>query len=717
MNDNENDRTYTKEKHQHEHHDHSSEHEDHSQHAHQEHDHRHHDHNHHHDPSGDHHDDDHHEQHDHGSHGHHDHGDMVSDFRRRFYISLAVTIPILILSPMIQSFIGVDWRFPFDQYLLFTLATFVFFYGGWPFITGGISELKEKNPGMMTLIGLAILVAYGYSTLTVFGWEGSDFFWELATLIDIMLLGHWLEMRSVMGASNALEELVKLMPNEAHKLDDDDNVTDVPTSELKQVDNVLVKPGEKIPVDGTIYEGSSAIDESMLTGESVPVEKADGDEVIGGSVNKEGSIKVTVKKTGDDSYLSQVITLVREAQDSKSKTQDLTNRAAKWLFYIALASGFITLVVWLLLGYQFDVALERMVTVMVITCPHALGLAAPLVIAVSTSISAKRGLLIRNRANFEGARKLDAVVFDKTGTLTKGEFGVSDIVPNEGYREDDVLLWAASLEQNSEHPIASGIVSSANERNLDLKKIDAFESITGKGIEGTIEGKKVNVVSPGYVDSHNLEYDKTRFKQLSEEGKTVVFVLVNDELTGMIALADMVRETAKEAVASLKEKGIEPIMLTGDNQKVADWVASKLGIKQVFAEVLPDDKANQITKIQQKGLKVAMTGDGVNDAPALATADLGIAIGAGTDVAMESADVVLVKSNPKDVESLVDLSGKTYRKMVQNLWWAAGYNIVAIPLAAGVLAPIGIVLSPAVGAVLMSLSTIVVAINAKLLKA
>ncbi|WP_234031576.1 copper-translocating P-type ATPase [Lentibacillus cibarius] len=618
---------------------------------------------------------------------------------------------------MLQSFAGVDWRFPFDQYIVFVLSTFLFFYGGWPFLTGGISELKNKNPGMMTLIGLAILVAYVYSSMTVFGWEGKDFFWELATLIDIMLLGHWIEMKSVMGASNALEELVKLMPNEAHKLDENGEVTDVPTSELQQGDHVLIKPGEKIPVDGTIYEGKSAIDESMLTGESVPIEKEKDDEVIGGSVNKEGSIKIAVEKTGEDSYLSQVVTMVKEAQESKSKTQDLTNRAAKWLFYLALASGFITLFIWLALGYAFDVALERMVTVMVITCPHALGLAAPLVVAVSTSLSAKRGLLIRNRANFEGARNLNAVVFDKTGTLTQGEFGVTELIPNGDYEKDEVLVWAASLEQNSEHPIASGIVSSATEQGLELKTIETFESITGKGIEGTIDGRKVNVVSPGYVQNNDMTYDQKTFEQLSEEGKTVVFVLLDDELIGMIALADMVRDTAKEAIASLKKKGVETIMLTGDNKKVADWVAGQLGIDEVYAEVLPDDKANQVKTIKGKGWKVAMTGDGVNDAPALATADLGIAIGAGTDVAMESADVVLVKSNPNDVVSLMELSRKTYRKMIQNLWWAAGYNIVAIPLAAGVLAPIGIVLSPAVGAVLMSLSTIIVAINAKLLKA
>ena len=656
-----------------------------------------------------------HEGHDH--YDHHDHGDMVSDFKKRFFISLIVTIPILALSPMIQEFMGVDWRFANDQYILFVLSTFVFFYGGWPFITGGISELRDKNPGMMTLIGLAIIIAYGYSALVVFGWTGNDLFWELATLVDIMLLGHWIEMRSVMGASNALEQLVKLMPNEAHRLDEHDQVEDVPLSNLQHHDRVLVKPGEKVPVDGIIVDGKSAIDESMLTGESVPVEKYQGDEVIGGSVNNEGSLTIQVEKTGEDSYLSQVITMVREAQDSKSKTQDLTNRAAKWLFYLALAAGFITLFVWLLLGYSFDTALERMVTVMVITCPHALGLAAPLVVAVSTAISAKQGLLIRNRANFEEARNLNAVVFDKTGTLTKGEFGVTDLVPMEGHQEDEVLSYAASLEQHSEHPIATGIVTSAKEKKIQLEKVVDFESITGKGIEGKVAGKQVNVVSPGYVNDHQMDYDEKLFNAMSEAGKTVVFVLVEDRLIGMIALADMVRETAKEAIAALKNNGIHSIMLTGDNQKVANWVAKQLDIDEVYAEVLPNDKADQVKKIQKKGWKVAMTGDGINDAPALATADLGIAIGAGTDVAMETADVVLVKSNPKDVVALMDLSKKTYRKMIQNLWWATGYNILAIPLAAGVLAPVGIVLSPAVGAVLMSLSTIIVAINAKLLKA
>ncbi|XKF10495.1 copper-translocating P-type ATPase [Planococcus rifietoensis] len=655
-----------------------------------------------------------------GGHGHHGHGgheDMVEDFKKRFFISLILTLPILAISPMIQHFMGVDWRFDNDMYVLFALSTIVFFYGGWPFLVGGIAELKDKAPGMMTLIALAITIAYSYSTFVVFGWDGNQLYWELATLVVIMLLGHWIEMRSIMGASNALEQLVKLMPNEAHRLDDDKQVEDVPLSEIRNKDWVLVKPGEKIPVDGVIVEGHSAVDESMLTGESIPIEKEDGDAVIGGSVNKEGSLVVEVEKTGEDSYLSQVITMVKEAQESKSRTQDLTNRAAKWLFYLALVAGFVTLFAWLALGYSFDIAIERMVTVMVITCPHALGLAAPLVVAVSTSISAKQGLLIRNRADFEGARNLNAVVFDKTGTLTKGEFGVTDIIASDGYSEEQVLQLAAAIEQNSEHPIATGIVQSAKERNLTIGKVTDFESITGKGIQGQVDGMKVNAVSPGYIKGENLPYDEHVFNALSEEGKTVVFVLADDKLAGMIALADMVRDTAKQAVAALKEKGIHSIMLTGDNQKVANWVAAQLGIEEVYAEVLPDDKANQIKKIKDKGWRVAMTGDGVNDAPALATADLGIAIGAGTDVAMETADVVLVKSNPNDVVALIDLSKKTYRKMVQNLWWATGYNIFAIPLAAGVLAPWGIIVSPAVGAVFMSLSTVIVAINAKLLKA
>jgi P-type Cu2+ transporter len=652
------------------------------------------------------------DQEDHSSH----HAHMVDDFKRRFYISLIITFPILILSPMIQDFLGIELRFTGDMYILFGLASFIFFYGGWPFLKGSWDELKRKEPGMMTLIALAITVAYVYSSLTVLGLSGKNFFWELATLIDIMLLGHWIEMKSVMGASHALEELVKLMPSEAHLIDEEGNVKDIQTSELKQGDKVLIKPGEKVPVDGMIIKGESSLDESMLTGESVPVEKFKDDQVIGGSINGEGSLTVSVEKTGKDSYLSQVVIMVKEAQESKSRTQDLSNRAAKWLFYIALLAGIITFAVWLLIGESFVYALERMVTVMVIACPHALGLAAPLVVARSTAIAAKRGLLIRNRASFEGARNLDAIVFDKTGTLTEGKFGITDIKMVENSEEDEVIRLAASLEAQSEHPIARGIFEEAEKRSIKLSEPENFQSITGKGLKGTINGKSVMVVSPGYMAEEKISYEVDIYQKLSGEGKTVVFVLVEGELSAMIALADKVRESSKEAIKRLKELNIRAMMLTGDNQQVADWVAGKLDLDEVYAEVLPHQKADKIKEVKEEGLKVAMTGDGVNDAPALANADLGIAIGAGTDVAMETADVILVKSNPNDVVSIIALSKATYRKMIQNLWWAAGYNIVAIPLAAGVLYNAGIVLSPAVGAVLMSLSTVIVAINARLLK-
>lgn len=661
---------------------------------------------------------DHHEKHDHEGHGNHghDHGHMISEFKMRFYISLLVTIPILVLSPMIQSFFNFELTFTGANYVLFGLATFIFFYGGKPFLTGSFDELKQKNPGMMTLIALAIVVAYGYSTLSVFGLSGSDFFWELATLIDIMLLGHWIEMRSVMSASNALEELVKMMPSEAHVIGENGEVKDVKVSTLKPGDKVLVKPGEKIPVDGSIVKGKSSVNESMLTGESIPVDKEKDDEVIAGSINGEGSLTIQVEKTGEDSYLSQVVTMVKEAQESRSKTQDLSNRAAKWLFYVALASGVITLVTWLALGYSFAYALERMVTVMVIACPHALGLAAPLVVARSTALAAKQGLLIRNRTNFEEARNIETIVFDKTGTLTEGKFGITDILTEESYDKDEVLQIAASLEVQSEHPIARGIVEAAKERNISLLELKQFESMTGKGLKGNVNENEVLVVSPGYVKQMAIDYNIEKFNELSEQGKTVVFVIINNKLTGMLALADKVRESAERAIARLKELNIESQMLTGDNDKVANWVAKQLNLDQVVAEVLPHQKAEKIKEIKKTGKKIAMTGDGVNDAPALANADLGIAVGAGTDVAMETADVILVRSNPEDVVSILELSKSTYNKMIQNLWWAAGYNIVTIPLAAGVLAPIGIVLSPAIGAVLMSLSTVIVAINARLFK-
>lgn len=647
--------------------------------------------------------------------GHDHHGDMVAEFRNKFFVILIVTIPIMLLSPMIQEFMGVEWRFTGDLYILAALSTFVYFYGGWPFLKGAVDELRGGEPGMMTLIGMAISIAFFYSVAVVFGFNGEQIFWELATLVLIMLLGHWIEMRSINNASKALESLASLMPDTAHRISGDGSTDEVRVDEIKAGDHVLVKPGDKMPLDGKIIKGESQVDESMLTGESVPVVKSVGDEVIGGSINREGSLTVEIEKLMDASYLNQVIEMVKDSQKTKSRTQDVTNKAAKWLFYIALAAGIITFIVWLAIGSTVDTAIQRMVTVMVITCPHALGLAAPLVISVSTALSAKHGLLIRNRPQFEQARNINAVIFDKTGTLTEGAFGVTDMETFSSMDEDAVLSYAATVENDSEHPIATGIVDEASARNLELHEMSDFNSITGVGIEGKIEGRNVKVVSPGYVAEHDINFDDARFNEWSSQGKTVVFLVVDEELSGAIALADKIKESAKETVAELHKRNIKAIMLTGDNRKVADHVAEQIGIDEVYAEVLPDQKADKVAEIQERGLVVAMTGDGINDAPALTRADVGIAVGAGTDIAMDSADIVLVDSNPKDILAIFSLSKKTYNKLVQNLIWATGYNIFAIPLAAGVLAPWGIILSPAVGAVLMSLSTIIVAINAQLL--
>jgi Cu2+-exporting ATPase len=540
------------------------------------------------------------------------------------------------------------------------------------------------------------------------------FFWELATLVDIMLLGHWIEMKSVMGASKALEELAKLMPSEAHKIMSDGSVRDVPLSDLTSEDEVLVKPGEKIPADGEVVKGESSVNESMLTGESVPVAKSVGSMVIGGSINGEGSIKIVVKKTGVEGFLSQVIELVRKAQESKSRTQDLANRAALWLTFIALGGGALTLFVWLVVMHKdFAFALERTVTVMVITCPHALGLAVPLVVAVSTSLAAANGLLIRDRSAFEAARNLKAIIFDKTGTLTKGQFGITDtLLFTDSINESELHELAAAVEANSEHPIAQGILAGIEQP----RPVEEFASIPGKGAEGIVGGKAVKVVSPGYLVAHDLAVQDERIDALSAQGKTVVFVVVDGHVYGAIALADVIRPESKAALAELKEMGVKTMMLSGDNRKVAKWVSEEVGLDEFFAEVLPGEKADKVREVQERGLFVGMTGDGVNDAPALAQADVGIAIGAGTDVAVEAADVVLVRSNPRDVVTLIKLSRATYRKMIQNLWWAAGYNILAIPLAAGVLYRYGILLGPAAGAALMSLSTVIVAINARYLR-
>lgn len=653
---------------------------------------------------------------DHDSQNHTDHhAMMVADFRRRFFFSIALMVPILVLSPMIQMLLGVDWRFPGDSYLLFGLSTMLFIYGGWPFVKGSKQELAEKSPAMMTLITLAIVVAYVYSSLTIFFIEGSDFFWELATLIVIMLLGHWIEMRSVIGASKALDELVKLMPEEAHVIGEDGETIDQAVSSLKTGDRILVKPGEKIPIDGKIFEGRSSVNEAMITGEVNPVDKEPEDEIIGGSINGEGILKFTVSKTGDETFISQVIKLVREAQQSKSKTQRLADVAAKWLFYVAMSAGTITFVSWIIITGDLGFAMERAVTVVIISCPHALGLAIPLVTAMSTGIGAKQGLLIRNRAAFENARRINAVIFDKTGTLTEGQFGVTDITAI-GISEDELFEIVYAIESNSEHPIAQGIVREGKKRGLTLIPVTDYQNVTGQGLKAKVEGKEILIGSPGFMRLQQISYDEDRLEELSSEGKTVIYILADQILLGFIALSDIVRDSSRPAVDALRTMDIESYLVTGDNQRSAAYVASQLGIDQVFAEVLPDEKAMKVDEIHELGKKVAMTGDGVNDAPALAKADLGIAIGAGTDVAIETADVILVKSNPQDVVNLIKLSRETYRKMVQNLVWATAYNVIALPLAAGVLFNQGVVITPALGAVLMSMSTIIVAINARLMK-
>lgn len=649
----------------------------------------------------------------HGEMGHDHHKMMIADFRKRFWVTLILTIPILIISPMIQGFIGYEFLLPGNQYILFGLSSVVYFYGGWPFITGFWSEVKKGAPGMMTLISMAITVAYVYSSATVFGLEGVDFFWELATLIAIMLVGHWIEMKSVLGASKALQLLVSMMPAEAHRVKGD-TIEDIPLEDLLKDDVILVKPGEKVPADGIITEGTSYLNESMLTGESKPVKKEIDDKVIGGSVNGNGSIKVKVEHTGKDSYLNKVITMVEEAQKSKSKMQNLSDRAAKWLTYIALGIGFGTLAVWLILGFPFVYALERMVTVMIIACPHALGLAIPLVVAISTAVSAQNGLLIRNRTAFEESRKITALLFDKTGTLTKGDFGVTRVESvNQKYPPKEILRLSSALEQSSEHPIAVGIIKKVKEDEVIIPNPENFNAITGKGVEANVEGKEIKVVSPGYLRDEKITIPEDAY---SDAAETVVFVLIDGKLAGYIALADEIRPESADAIKIFKKNNIKVLMATGDNERTAKAVSDKLGLDGYYAEVLPHQKVEIVKELESKGEFVAMTGDGVNDAPALAQANVGIAVGSGTDVAAETADIILVNSNPQDIANLILFGKATYNKMIQNLVWATGYNVIAIPLAAGVLYSTGFVLGPAVGAVLMSLSTIIVAINAQLLK-
>ena len=638
---------------------------------------------------------------------------MIKDFRNRFYFSLLLTLPILALTPLIKDLTGFGWTFPRADYVVFLLATILYFVGGWPFLSGLVKELKEKSPGMMTLIGMAITVAYGYSTAVTFGLPGMPFYWELATLIAIMLAGHWIEMTSVVGASAALEKLARLMPSEAHRKEGE-TIKDIPLSLVENGDLLIVKPGEKIPADGRIHEGAGYVDESMLTGESRPVRREKGDRLIGGSINGDSSITIKVDGVGEHAYLSKIITMVREAQQVKSKTQKLSDRAARYLTIAAITIGIATLVSWLLVGYDLQFAITRMATVMIITCPHALGLAIPLVVSVSTAKSAQHGLLIRNRTAFEQARKIDTIVFDKTGTLTKGTFTVTDVTSTDTgtYSKKDVLRLAASVEVHSEHPIGKSIVGHATAQGFELSSVDEVSAIKGKGIGGNVDGSAILVTSPSHARQLGIDIPSAK----DEQAVTRVFVLVEKRLIGSITLSDTVRPESHGAIKTLQSMGIACWMLTGDNEATARAVSEELGMNGYFAEVLPDEKQQKIKELQKKGSFVAMTGDGVNDSPALAQADVGIAIGSGTDVAASTADIVLVDSNPQDIVTLIRFGKATYSKMIQNLVWATAYNVFAIPLAAGVLHFTGFILQPEVGAVLMTLSTVVVAINARLLK-
>lgn len=643
---------------------------------------------------------------------------MIKDFKRRFWVSLVLTVPVVVLSDTLQSFAGLDEKieFAYETYIQFVFAAIITVYGGKPFFKGLISEISDKKPGMMTLIAVAVGVAFVYSSAVVFGLEGKIFFWELVTLIDVMLLGHWIEMRSVQAASGSLEKLVQQMPDKASRLTEDGNTEQVSVDQLEKGDKVLVKPGEKIPIDGVITEGSSNINQAMVTGESEPVEKKQGDDIIGGTINGSSSLTIEVRKTGKETYLSQVVEMVDSARNSKSKTQNAADKAALWLTVIAVSVAVITVTAWMIAGRDFAYSLERAVTVMITTCPHALGLAIPLAVAVSTSIAAGRGLLVRNRDSFESARAIDTVVFDKTGTLTRGQFEVTSVVQlDRETSEQEALSMAGSIERHSEHPIGAAIVKHCQTNDIELKDAQDFEAISGKGATAKVDGKNVKVVSEGYLKENDIEYDSSE-KEDQKGAETKVFVLVDEKPAAIIFTADRIREQSKAAVKQLREKGIKVIMITGDSEKTASAVADELGLDDYFAEVLPDKKSDKIKELQQQGRRVAMVGDGINDAPALAQADVGVAIGAGTDVAIDSADVVLVESDPMDVIEIFSLSKRTYRKMIQNLWWAAGYNIIAIPLAAGVLFWAGIILKPAVGAVIMSLSTVIVAVNAQLLK-
>jgi Cu2+-exporting ATPase len=672
----------------------------------------------------------HHSQNGHNDHQHkenhdadqqgHDHSGHEIMFRNRFWVSLVLSIPVLLYSETIQGWLNFSMPiFPGSQWITPVFSVIIFIYGGLPFLEMAVTELKNRRPGMMTLISLAITVAFVYSLATIFVELGEGFFWELVTLIDVMLLGHWIEMRSVRQASSALDELAKLMPDTAERITSEGNTEEVKVTELQQGDKVLVRPGASVPADGEIIEGESEVNEAMITGESKPVKKEPGDEVIGGTVNGDGSLRVRVTATGEETALAGIMRLVEEAQESKSDTQLLADRAAAWLFYVALGVAVITAIAWILaVGFDINV-LKRVVTVLVIACPHALGLAIPLVVAITTSMAAGNGILVRNRLDMEAARELDIVIFDKTGTLTKGEFGVVDITTPDGRDEEQLLALAAAIEGDSEHTIARGIRRAAEERELSLPEVRDFEAIKGRGVQASHNGQTVYVGGPSLLEKLDLNLSgrvQEFTAQAGDKGQGVVYLVEEQQVKAAFALADVVRPESQEAVDQLHDMDIEVAMLTGDSEAVAKSVAQELGIDTYFAEVLPEDKDKKVDELQSERKTVAMVGDGVNDAPALTRADIGIAIGSGTDVAVESAGIILVQNNPLDVVKTIKLSQASYQKMLQNLGWAAGYNVIALPLAAGVLAPLGFVLSPAVGALVMSLSTVIVAINAQLLR-
>ncbi|MFO7664599.1 MAG: heavy metal translocating P-type ATPase [Chloroflexota bacterium] len=642
-------------------------------------------------------------------------------FRQRFWVCLALTIPVLLYSPHVQELLGFEMPdFPGSEWVAPILGTVVFLYGGVPFLRMAVPEIRSRQPGMMTLISLAITVAFVYSVVTVFAPVGEDFFWELVTLVTIMLLGHWLEMRSVRQASGALDELARLLPDTAELIREDGQITQVPISQLTVGNLFLVRPGASIPADGEIVEGRSDVNEAMITGESRPLKKEPGSIVTAGTINSgDGSLRGRVSATGEGTTLAGIMRLVAEAQQSKSRTQLLADNAAGWLFYIALAAAAITLVAWTLaVGFNVEVV-ARVVTVLVIACPHALGLAVPLVVAITTTLSAHNGILIRDRLALETIREADIVLFDKTGTLTKGEHGIVSVAVVEGMTEPEVIALAAAAEGDSEHFIARAFQAAATERQLLVPQVGDFEALKGRGVRAEIAGQTVYVGGPRLLEMLAVRAPKSIANfatQTNAKGESVIYLVRDEQVVAAFALADVVRPESKAAVSLLHEMNLEVAMLTGDSMAVAEDVARKLNIDQFFAEVLPENKDQKVMQLQQQGKRVVMVGDGVNDAPALTRADVGIAIGSGTDVAVESAGIVLVQNNPMDVASVIKLSRLSHRKMVQNLWWAAGYNIVAIPLAAGVLAPIGILLSPAMGAVLMSLSTIIVAVNAQLLR-